>query len=426
MTGSTITQLAPTVVALEFSLTEAELAAAEDRAFRRLVKNVRLPGFRKGKVPRKIFEQTYGSNAVTTEAVDEVVPEVYAKAVREHDVEPVERPKFEIVEETDGRPTRLKATVEVRPTIMLGAYKGIAASQPPSAITEVDVERSLAALAKERATLVPAERPARLGDIATLDYEGLIDGKPFEGGRGEAETVELAEGRFVPGFTTGIVGMLPGETKQIEVGFPDEYPAAELAGKPAQFTVTLQELKELELPPIDDDFARTISENQTLGQLRDDLRRRLQAVADGRARRAVGNAIMTQLLAAHDFPLPPSLVENELDRLVEETVRAVPPERRDEAEVRAAHRSEAEWHVKAALLIQAIAKAENIAATPSDIAAELEALARRYGQPVARIRKALGNNLLSLVDGIVRNKTLEFLIDNAVVTTDEETRRATS
>ena len=122
MTDSTLTQLAPTVVALEFSLTEAELAAAEDRAFRRLVKNVRLPGFRKGKVPRKIFEQTYGSNAITSEAVDEVVPEVYAKAVREHDVEPVERPKFEVVQEAEGRPSRLKATVEVRPAIVFGDH----------------------------------------------------------------------------------------------------------------------------------------------------------------------------------------------------------------------------------------------------------------------------------------------------------------
>ena len=425
MTGSTLTQLAPTVVALEFSLTEAELAAAEDRAFRRLVKNVRLPGFRKGKVPRKIFEQTYGSEAVTTEAVDEVIPEVFAKAVREHDVEPVERPKFEVMEEAGGRPTRLKATVEVRPSIVLGAYRGVAASRPPSAVTDADVERSLEALAKERATLIPLERPARLGDVVTIDYEGFIEGKPFEGGRGEGQIVELSEGRFVPGFAAGIVGMSPGQTKQVEVRFPDEYPSAELAGKAAQFTVTLQEVKELELPTIDDDFVRTISENQTVGQLREDLRRRLEAVATGRGRRAVGNAIMSRLLAAHDFPLPSSLVENELNALVEEAA-AAPEGRKEDAELRAAHRGEAESRVKAALLIQAIAKAESIAATPSDIAAELEALARRYGQPVARIRKVLGHNLLSLVDGIVRNKTLDFLIDNAVVTIDEETPGATS
>ncbi len=158
MNESTLTQVAPTVVTLEFSVTEAELAAAEDRVFRRLSKNVRLPGFRAGKVPRKIFEQTYGTSAITSEAVDEVVPEVYAKAIREHDIEPVERPTFEVVEESGGRPTRLKATVEVRPSIALGAYKGVTVSRPPFTITDADVERSLEALAKERATLVPVER----------------------------------------------------------------------------------------------------------------------------------------------------------------------------------------------------------------------------------------------------------------------------
>jgi trigger factor len=421
MTGSTLTQLAPTVVALEFSVTEAEFAAAEERAFRRLAKNVRLPGFRKGKVPRKLFEQTYGRDAVRNEAVDEVVPEVYAKAVREHDLEPVERPTVEVVEEAGGRPTRLKATVEVRPQIELGTYKGVVVSRPPLGVTDADVERSLEALAKERATLVPVERPARLGDVVTIDYEGSIDGEPFEGGRGENEIVELQEGRFVPGFAAGIVGMRPGETKQIEARFPDDYPVADLAGKTAHFMVTLRELKELELPAIDDDFAKAVSQNQTAAQLREDLRRRLEAVAAGRARRATGNAIMAQLLAAHEVPLPASLVERELTHMVEEAAAATPEGEKNEAALRDAYRKEAESRVKAALLIQAIAKAENIAATPADVTAELEALARRYGQPVARIRKALGSNLLSLMDGIVRNKTLDLLIDNAVVTVDEET-----
>jgi trigger factor len=426
MTSSTVTQLAPTVVALEFSVTEAELAAAEDRAFRRLAKNVRLPGFRRGKVPRKIFEQAYGSSAVTSEAVDDIVPEVYAKAIREHDLEPVEHPKFEVIEESSGRPTRLKATVEVRPSIELGAYKGIVVTRPAVAVTEADVDRSLEALAKERATLIPAERAARLGDVATLDYEGAVDGKPFEGGRGEGEIAELSEERFVPGFAAGIVGMQPGQTKQIEVRFPDDYPAAELAGKPASFTITLRELKEVELPRLDDDFARAISESPTIGELRDDLRRRLEAVASARSRRSTGNAVLMQLLAAHDFPLPASMVENELNHHIQELKAAPAGGEKTEAELREAHRAEAESRVKAALLIQAVAKAEKITATPADVAAELEALARRYGQPVARIRKALGNNLLSLMDGIVRNKTLDFLIDNAVVTVDEETSRRSS
>jgi trigger factor len=421
MDGSTLTRLAPTRVALEFTITDAELAAAEERAFRRLAKNARLPGFRKGRVPRKLFEQTYGTKAVTGEAVDAVVPEAYAKALREHDLEPVERPEFEILEEAGGRPTRLKATVEVRPEIALGAYRGVVVSRPAFETTDADVDRTIEALAKERATLVPVERPARLGDVATLDYQGAMDGEPFEGGRGDREIAELVEGRFVPGFATGIAGMRPGETKQIEVRFPADYPAPALAGKPAQFTVTLHELKEFELPPIDDDFARQISPEQTLAQLRQDVRTRLEAVATGRARRAAGNAIVTKLLSSHDFALPAPLVERELEALIEELGTAPPGEQRDEDALREANRAQAESRVRAALLMQAIAKAENIVATPGDLSAELDALARRYGQPVARIRKALGSGMLSLADGIVRNKTLDFLIDNAVVSADEET-----
>jgi len=414
------------MVSLEFSLNETELAAAEDRAFRRLAKNVRLPGFRKGKVPRKIFEQNYGSDTITSEAVEEVIPEVYAQAVREHDLQPVERPKIEVVEESGGRPVRLKATVEIRPAFTLGRYKGVEVVRPAATVTEADVDRSLEALAKERATLVPVERPARLGDVVTIDYQGSIEGKPFEGGHGEGEVVELAEGRFVPGFAAGIAGMHSGETKTVEVSFPESYPVSDLAGKPASFMVSLREVKELELPTVDDEFAKTVSENQTLTALRDDLRQRLEAIATGRGRRAAGNAIVARLLAEHDFPLPGSMVETELNHLVEDFSASAPQANKSEAELRSELRAEAESRVKGALLIQAIAKAENISATPADVAAEIQALARRYGQSAPQIRKALGNNVLSLMDGIVRNKTLDFLIDNAVVIADQETPGAAS
>jgi trigger factor len=421
MTSSTLTRLAPTQVALEFSISGQELAEAEDRAFRKLVRVVRLPGFRQGKVPRRIFEQAYGKETVTSQAVEDVVPEAYAKAIREHDLDPVDRPKLEILEETEGRPTRLKATVEVRPTIDLGQYKGITIAGPSVEVTEGDVERSLQALAKERATLVPVSRPAQLGDVATLDYEGTIDGVPFEGGQAAGQTVELLEGRFVPGFVGGIVGMSPGESKDVELRFPDDYPSSAVAGKPAAFAVKLHDLKEFELPPLDDELAKAVSNNQTLDELKADLRRRLMAVATGRARRIIGNTILQRLLAEHDIALPASMVEGEIDRLMEEAAAAAASSGTTEAAVRDSYRGEAEARVKTTLLIEQIAKAEKITATPGDISAELEVLSRRYGQPAARIRKALGNNLLSLMDGIVRNKTLELLVENAEVVPNEET-----
>jgi len=418
MRTSTLTRIAPTQVALEFSIDDHELAAAEERAFRKLSKDVRLPGFRKGKVPRKIFEQNYGSQAVTSQAVDDVVPQLYARALEEHALSPVQRPTVEVLEEADGRPSRLKATVEVRPEIVLPPYRGVAVARPPASVSESDVDRSLTALAKERGTLLPVDRPAAMGDVATVDFEGKVDGTPFEGGRGENEIVELSEGRFLPEFLSGIAGMRAGESKSVEVHFPPDYRATELAGKTADFTIALKDLKEYELPPLDDEFAKEVSNHQGIAELRADVRRRLEAIATARARQAMGNAIMSQLLAAADFPLPPSLVEAEVSRMSEDLPENAEPEMRESL------RSSAESNVKATLLIEEIAKAEKITASPADVALELEVLARRYGQPVGRIRKALGNNVASIVDGIVRNKTLDFLIDNAVGFNEETPRPA--
>jgi trigger factor len=415
-------------VELEIPVSPEDLAAAEERAFRKLVKTVRLPGFRQGKVPRRVFEQTYGSDDIRQRAAEEVIPDVYAKAVREHDIEPVSRPKMEVLEQTDGRPTLLKATVEVRPEITLQAYKNVAVTRPAIPVTDADVERSLEALAKERAMLVPVERAAQLGDVVTMDYEGTIDGVPFEGGSAQGETAELAEGRFIPGFATGIAGMKVGETKDIDARFPEGYAQSDLAGKAAVFKVTLYDIKRFDMPSIDDEFAAGVSEHSSVEALRADVRRRLEAISASRERRAIGNAVLESLLREHDFALPQSMVDSEVDHLMNDTASAarragVEFEQylaqigKTEEELRAAYLADAQTRVKTTLLVEQIAKAENIVATPADVAEELEALSRQYRQPVAKVRKALGNSVLTLMDGIVRNKTLDFLVDHAEVTT---------
>lgn len=382
-----------------------------------------------------MFEQAYGTDAITNQAMEEVLPDAYAAAVREHDLDPVDRPRMEVVAEDEGRPTRLKATVEVRPQIELGPYKGLEVSRPAVTVAEDDVERSLQALAKDRATLVPVERAAQLGDVVTIDYEGRIDGELFDGGAAKNQVTELSGDRFIPGFVDGIAGMTAGETKDVEASFPDDYSEQSLAGKTATFRITLHDVKQLEVPPIDDEFAKGVSKSETLEELRQDVRRRLEAIAESRGRRVVGNVIVDRLLASHDFPLPPTLVDGEVDHLMSDLAgnaarsgktmeEYLTESGKTEEQLRAELRVEAENRVKTTLLIEQIAKVEQIAATPADVTQELEALSRQYGQPVARIRKALGNSLLSLMDGIVRNKTLDFLIDNAAVT--EETQSPAS
>ncbi|MFN2449879.1 MAG: trigger factor [Candidatus Baltobacteraceae bacterium] len=421
---STLTKLAPTQVELLIPISAEEMREAEDRAFKRLVKRAKLPGFRPGKVPRKIFEQTYGSHTIANEAMEDVVPAVYTKAVREHNLEPVDRPKMELLPEQEGQPARVKAVVDVRPEIHLGEYKGLTVTHAPPEVSDADVERTLTSLARERGTLVPAEREARLGDIVTVDYEGKIEGAPFEGGAAKSQQTELDEGRFIPGFATGIAGMKSGETKDVQARFPDDYQEQQLAGKTAVFTVTLHEVKELELPEIDDAFAKAASRKETLDALKADIRERLQAAAEQRRKRDVGNDLVEQLVNAYDFPLPAVMVERETSNMLQDaegmaTRMGMTFEQyleaggKTEADLRAEFQPEAVKRVKGTLLLEAIAKAENIASTPADLQAELQSLAKQYGQPPDRIRAALGNNVVSLMDSIVRTKTVEFLIEHA-------------
>jgi trigger factor len=419
-----LTQLKPTQVELVIPISPEELREAEDRAFRKLVKNAKLPGFRPGKVPRKIFEQTYGTESITNQAMEDVVPSVYAKAVREHDLDPVDRPKMELLPEEEGQPARIKAVVDVRPQFELGQYKELEIAREPISVSDEDVDRALNSLARERATLVPAERPAKLGDIVTIDYEGKIDGVPFQGGTAKGQQTELSEGRFIPGFASGIAGMSAGETKDVLAAFPEDYSEKTLAGKDAVFTIALHEVKELELPPLDDELAKAVSQQQNLEDLKADIRRRLESVAESRQRREIGNQLVERLIDSHDFPLPEVMVERELDSMLQDAagmaarmgmsfddyLKAVG---KSEEELRSESRAEAEKRVKGTLILESIAKAEHIQATPADIQEELQGLSQQYGQPVDRIRQALGNNVLSLMDGIVRNKTVDFLIENA-------------
>jgi trigger factor len=426
MTNASIIKREPTRVELEIPIAPDELAAAEDRAFRSLVRHAKLPGFRKGHVPRKLFEQTYGTEAITERAMEEVIPRLYAQAVRDLSLEPVTRPRMELLPSDGEAPARIRAMVEVRPEIVLGSYDGIEVEIEESPVTDDQVERVLESLARDRATLVPVDREARLGDVLMLDYEGTIDGRAFEGGAAKDQTVELRDDRFIPGFAEGIVGMRAGEHRTIEARFPDDYGEQELAGKTARFEVTLHEVKEPELPALDDAFARSVSDRETLDELRAEIRRRLESVAQAQRRRRIADRVMERLLEQHDFPLPPSLVEGEIEQLREEFEERLARSGRtleehlsstgrSREEFDAELRARAERRVKGTLLIEAIAKAEGIVATPADLQAELQVLAERYGQPVERIRATLGRNVGALMDGIVREKTLEFLVERARV-----------
>ncbi len=424
MSAATVKHLDPTQVEVDMEIEDKELDGARERAFRELVRNVKVPGFRPGKVPRKIFESQYGSSQIEERALNAVVPQVYSRALEDNALEPVDQPQMEVLPEEEGQPLRVRAVVAVRPQIELHDYKGVALQGPSTTVADEAVDAALEELRSSAAVLVPVERPVEFGDVPTLDYEGKVDGVPFDGGSAEGQATELKQGRFVPGFAEGIVGMSAGETKEIEAHFPSDYNNAALAGKTAAFTVTVHENKMAERPELDDDFAKRFRDDATLASLRDDLRNRLEANARSSARRDLSKQLLDVLVNRHQFPAPPVMVEREADSLEKEARAYIErsnmtwddylrrEDTSDEA-LREQWRRDAERRVKTSLLVEAIGKAENISATSADIEAEVRQLSAQYQRPPEAILEMLRSNWSALVDGIVRTKTIEFLLEKA-------------
>jgi len=423
---ATAKRLEPTRVELEIVIPDDEMEKARERAFKALVRNTRIPGFRPGKAPRRVFEQNYGSAAIEERALDEVVPKVYTQALDEHALSPLERPQFELLPRESGQQIRFKALVDVRPEITLVDLAEIKIEAPAPKAADEDVDRALDGLRREGATLIPVERAAQVGDSLIADYAGTVDGVAFAGGTAEQQTVELIEDRFIPGFVSGIVGMNIGEERDVEAHFPEEYAEESLAGKTAIFHVKVHEIKEPELPELNDEFAaRYLPQSPTVEALRAEMHRRIESTMRSQFKNEHADEYVERLLALHDFPLPPLLIERELEGAMQqkqlEAARAdkswedyLKDEGKDEAQVRAELLPDAEKRVKTLLLIEEVARREKIQATNAEIQYEIQELARRYGQPPERIREAIGDQLHGLVDGVIRSKTLDLMLERAI------------
>jgi trigger factor len=418
----------PTQVEVEIAIPADDLERARERAYREVSKNTRLPGFRPGKAPRKLFESMYGTAAIDERARDALLNEAYTKALEENALEPVAQAQVEELPDADEAPGqhRFLAKVAVRPEITLPQYKGLVVTVPPSTVADADVERALESLRRDQGTLVPVERPVEMGDIATIDYEGKIDGVAFEGGTAQGQPTEIATGSFVPGFVEGIVGMSAGETRDVQARFPDEYPQKPiLAGQQAVFTVTVHDVKVPEFPALDDEFAKRFGkEDATLDDLRENVRARMERTNRTRARQVASAEIIEKLRQSADFPLPAIVVDREiaaeLTEAKEQAARAgvewadyLTQAGKTEDEVAAEARATAERRVKSSFILESIARAENIRATDADIDSELAGLAVQYGRSKADILEVMRPNIGTLVDSIVRSKTIDFLVDNS-------------
>ncbi|MEH7504282.1 trigger factor [Neobacillus drentensis] len=393
-------------------------------AFQKVVKQVNVPGFRKGKMPRQMFEKRFGVESLYQDALDILLPEAYGSAIDEAGIEPVDRPDIDIEQMEKGKELIFKATVTVKPEVTLGEYKGLEVEAFDTNVTDEDVANELKTLQERQAELVIKEEgTVENGDTVVLDFEGFVDGEAFEGGKAENHSLEIGSGSFIPGFEEQLVGLATGESKEVEVTFPEEYHAAELAGKPAVFKVTIHEIKGKELPVLDDEFAKDVDDEvETLDALKEKIKTRLEDSKKHEAEHHLRDTVVEKAAANAEVEIPDVMVNNEINRMLQEFEQRLQMQGmnlelyfqfsgQDENALREQMKEEAVIRVRTNLTLEAIAKTENLEVTDEDVNAELENMAGMYNMTVDSIKQALGG-LEGVKTDLKLKKAVDFLVEN--------------
>jgi trigger factor len=415
---------------VEITVGVEEIDAAMAEAYKKVVKKVNLPGFRKGNVPRRVLEAQLGKEVFYEDALDIIVPKVYLEAINKHKLSPIDQPKFDIIEPLEvGNPFIFKATVEVLPEVKLGQYKNLEAEKKQVKISTADVEKRLQELRERHAELVLSNKETlEKGDFAIIDYEGYIEGTPFSGGAAQAYTLEIGAGNFIPGFETQLMGMTSGSKKEISVTFPSDYPNQDLAGKEATFKVTLQEIKVKEIPELNDEFAQSIGKFESLDELKADVEEKITSMAEMDAESAYSQVLLDKVVANCEVEVSETLVNREMDELLQRfehnliyqglnLKKYMEYAQKTRQEVREDFRPDAIKRVKADLVLDSIAKFEKIEATEAEIDERIKELAQRYQEKnSAEMKKALAakGRLGDIKQAIILEKTADFIKENAV------------
>ncbi len=409
---------------LTFEVDAEKFNEGLDAAFKKVVKTVSVPGFRKGKMPRAMFEKRFGVESLYQDAIDILLPEAYTNAIEEAGIEPVDRPEIDVEQVEKGKALIFKATVTVKPEVKLGQYKGIEVEKVNTEVTEEDVNQELTSLQERHAELVVKETAAENGDTVVMDFEGFVDGEAFEGGQADNYSLELGSGQFIPGFEEQLVGTAAGEEKDVEVTFPEDYHAAELAGKKAVFKVKVHEVKGKELPELDDEFAKDADDEvETLDALKEKIKTRLEESKKHEAEHTVRDTVVEKAAENAEIDLPAIMIDNEVDRMMQEFEQRLQMQGmnlelyfqfsgQDESALREQMKEEAEKRVRMNLTLEAIAKAENIEVSPEEMDAELNKMSEMYNMPVENITAALGS-LEGLKADVQVRKALDFLVENS-------------
>lgn len=397
-----------------------------DAAFKKVVKQVNVPGFRKGKMPRSLFEKRFGVESLYQDAVDFLLPEAYANAIEETGIEPVDRPEIDVEQIEKGKALIFTAKVTVKPEVELGEYKGLEVEKFDTEVTDEDVENELKGLQEKQAELVVKEEgTAEQGDTVVIDFEGFVDGEAFEGGKGDNFSLELGSGQFIPGFEEELIGVSTGESKEVNVTFPEEYHAAELAGKKAVFKTTVHEIKTKELPALDDEFAKDVDEEvETLDALKEKTKKQLVDSKNHEAEHHVRDTVVEKAAENTTIDIPAAMVDTELDRMMQEFEQRLQMQGmnlelyyqfsgQDESALREQMKADAEKRVRINLTLEAIAAAENIEVSEEELNEELNKMAEMYNMTAENIQMALGGSLDGLQSDIKAKKAIDLLVENS-------------
>ncbi|GEN95559.1 trigger factor [Pediococcus ethanolidurans] len=411
---------------LTFEISTDKIQEGLDKAFQKTRKQLNVPGFRKGRVPRQIFNQMYGEEALYEDALNIVLPEAYEAAIEETKIEPVDQPKIDVDSMEKGKAWVLKAVVTVKPDVKLGDYKGLSVAKQSHRVTSKEVDADIEKKREQQAELVLKEdKPAEKGDTVTIDFAGTVDGKPFDGGKAENYDLELGSNSFIPGFEDQLIGHKSDDKVDVKVTFPDDYNAEDLQGKEAVFAVTIHEIKTKELPELDDEFAKDVDEEvDSLEELKakthDELKKQkddaaAQAKEDEAIQKAVDNAEVKEV--------PQAMIDEDVQRQLDQYLANMQQQGIDpktyykitgtsEDDLKKQLADGAENRVKTNLVLEAIVEAEKIVPTADEVAAEIKDLASQYGMEESAVKKALSEDMLK--HDIAVKKAVAVITDSAV------------
>ena len=410
-------------IKMEITIEAEKFENAIKKVYFKNAKYFNIPGFRKGKAPQNIVEKYYGKEIFYEDAFNEIAGEEYEKAIEESKVEVVGKPQIDIVTMEKGQDLVFTAVVATKPEVELGKYKGIEIEKIEYNVEESDIDNNLKQMQEKNARVISVETPVENGNIAVIDFEGFVDGKAFEGGKGENYSLEIGSGSFIPGFEDQVIGMKIDEEKDINVKFPDEYFSKDLAGKDATFKVKVHEIKKKELPELDDEFAKDVSEFDTLKELKDSIKERLVKENEQKAKYEKEDAVMKVVTEGMKVDIPTGMVEVEVDNMVKDMEQRMSYQglkleqylkmlNKTEAEFRKDYEPQAIEAIKSRLALEAIIKSEKIEATEKDVKEKLEEMAKNYGKTAEELEK--NDNIKEYIkQGIENEKAIEFLVENA-------------